>query len=326
MKAPKFSATCLLALASVFAAPMLHAQSDYPTKTVRVVTPVGAGGSVDVLTRLVAHHLSEAMGQQFIVENRPGAAGTVGASAVSKAAPDGYTLLMTHNPPLTTNFALYKKLDYKWQDFEPIMVVAQAPVVLIVNPSLGYKSVADLVAGSKSNPKGLSVATTGNGSIGHFVVADMQRKLGAKLVGIPYKGGVPGTTAVSTGEAQAGVLDQASVTPFVRDGRVRALAIVGEKRSPALPDVPTLAELGISGSDIIAWVGFVAPAGTPKAIIKKLSTETAAMLQDEKVRQRLTNLGVAPVDGSTPESFAVYLKEEVSRWGQRVKDAGLRIE
>jgi tripartite-type tricarboxylate transporter receptor subunit TctC len=310
-------------------APPAQAASDevqYPTRPVRIITPLGPGSAVDITTRLIAQRLGDAFGQQFIVENRVGAAGTVGAQAASKAPPDGYTLLITTNAPLTTNLALYRNLDYGWQDFEPIMVVAQAPVVLIVNPALGVSSVSDVVALSRRTPGGLSTATTGNGSIGHFVINEMRQKLGANLVNIPYKGGVAGVTAVATGEAPLGILDTGSATPFIKDGRIRALGIAGDRRASAIPDVPTLAELGISGSDIIAWVGFVAPKGTPKAVVQKLSAETSRALQDAQLRQRLVTVGVEPVDGSSPEKFAAFLRDEVLRWQKRVQDLGLRAE
>ncbi len=304
-----------------------HAVSqDYPAKAVRIIMPLGPGSAVDITGRLIAQRLSESLGHQFIVENRVGAAGTLGAQVASKAAPDGYTLLITTNAPLTTNLALHKNLDYSWQDFEPIMVIAQAPVVLIVNPTLGAKSVADVVALSKNSASGLSSATTGNGSIGHFIINDMRRRMGANLVNIPYKGGVAGVTAVATGEVPVGVLDTGSSTPFIKDGRVRALGIAGERRAAAIPDVPTFAELGLSGSDIVAWVGFVAPKGTPKAVVQRLSAETSRALADPSLRQRLSSIGVEPVEGSTPEKFAVFLREEVSRWQQRVQDAGLKPE
>jgi tripartite-type tricarboxylate transporter receptor subunit TctC len=186
---------------------------EYPARPVKIITPLGPGSAVDITTRLIAQRLGEALGQQFIVENRVGAAGTVGAQVVSKAPADGYTLLITTNAPLTTNLALYKKLDYGWQDFEPIMVLAQAPVVFIVNPAVGARSIGEVVALSKSTAGGLSTATTGNGSIGHFLLSDMRGRLGANLVNIPYKGGIAGVTAVATGEAPVGILDTGSATP-----------------------------------------------------------------------------------------------------------------
>ena len=302
--------------------------ANYPTKAVRVVVPLGPGSAVDVLTRIFTQRLGEVWGQQFVVDDRPGAAGMVGTQAVSKAQPDGYTLLVTTNAPLTTHFAMYRKLDYSWEDFEPIMVVAQLPVVLMVNPGQGINSVSDLLAHSKRTPGGLAVATTGNGSIGHFVISEMQRKLGASFLNVPYKGGPAGIAAVSTGEVAVGVLDTGAAMSFIRDGRVRALGIVAEQRATALPDVPTLAELGIPGADIIAWVGFVAPKGTPKEIVQKLSAETARALKDPQVRQRIivAVAGVQLGDGSTPENFAVFLRSEVARWRQRVQDAGLKLE
>ncbi len=311
-------ATCRVALA--------QDAGDYPKKPVRVVVSLAPGSSVDLLTRIFAQRLSEVMGQQFIVDTRPGAAGMVGTQLVSKTPPDGYTLLVTTNAPLTTHFAMYKKMEYSWEDFEPIMVVAQAPVVLMVNPRLGVNSIADLVALSNRTQGGLSVATTGNGSIGHFLMSDMRRKLGANLLHVPYKGGPPGMMALSTGEAQVGILDAGAAGPFIRDGRVKALGIGGERRATALSDVPTLGELGVPGGDIIAWVGFLAPKGTPKEIVHKLGVETARALKDPAVRQRIIVVGMEPSVNSTPDNFSVFLREEVGRWRQRVQDAGLKAE
>jgi len=300
--------------------------SDYPGKPVRLIVPLQAGSAVDLLARTFGHKLGEVWNQQFIVENRPGAAGTFGAQSASKAPPDGYALLVTTNAPLTTSPVLYRKLEYSWEDFEPIAVVAQAPTVLIVNPALGVNSISELLALSRRMPSGASAATGGNGSIGHFVLSDMQRRLGANFVNVHYRGGVAGVTAVAAGEAQVGVLDTGSAISFIKDGRVRALGIVAPRRATALPDVPTLGELGLSGSDIVAWVSFVAPKGTPAGIVQKLSAEIARALKDPQVRQRLITAGMEPVDGSTPQQFAGYLREEVSRWRQRVQDTGLKLE
>jgi tripartite-type tricarboxylate transporter receptor subunit TctC len=299
---------------------------DYPRKPVRVVVSLAPGSSVDLLTRILMQRLSEVMGQQFIVDTRPGAAGMVGTQVVSKTPADGYTLLVTTNAPLTTHFAMYKKMEYSWEDFEPIMVVAYAPVVLMVNPKLGVNSVADLIALSKRTQGGLTVATTGNGSIGHFVMSDMQRKLGANLINVPYKGGPPGMMALSTGEAHVAILDTGAARAFIRDGRVKALGIVGERRAMALPDVPTLTELGVPAGDIIAWVGLLAPKGTPKEIVQKLGAEAGRALKDPSIKERIMVAGMEANEASTPESFSVFLRDEVVRWRQRVQDAGLKAE
>jgi tripartite-type tricarboxylate transporter receptor subunit TctC len=304
----------------------LAQDADYPRKPVRVVMSLAPGSAVDQLTRIFTQRLTETMGQQFAVDPRPGAAGIVGTQIVAKAPPDGYTLLVTTNAPLTTHFAMFKKMEYSPEDFEPIMVVAQAPVVLMVYPKLGVNSVADMVALSKKSPGGLSMATTGNGSIGHFLMADMQTKLGAVFTHVPYKGGPPGIAALSTGEAQVAILDTGASGAFIRDGRVRALGIVGERRASALPDVPTLTELGVPGGDIIAWVGFVAPKGTPRNIIQKLGVETGRALSDQQIRQKISAAGMEPSQGSTPDNFAPYLREEVVRWRQRVQNAGIKPE
>ena len=300
--------------------------SDYPKKPVRMLVPLGAGGGVDVLARLIAQKLGEAWGQQVVVDNRPGAAGTVGTSIAAKAPADGYTLLLTTNAPLTTHLALYKKLDYGVEDFAPVRMIVYAPVVVIVRGASGPKSISELVAQSKQVAGGYSVATTGNGSIGHFLLAHLIRSQGASLTHVPYKGGVPGAAAVVSGEAQLGILDTGAVMAFIRDNRVRALGIVGEKRSPVLPEVPTLTELGVTGGEIIAWAAVVAPKGTPKSIVDKTSDGIARALRDPQLRDKVLSAGMAPVDDSTPETFAAFLRQEVQRWRQRVDDAGLKPE
>lgn len=315
--------TLILAVSTATAA--TPEESEYPKKPVRIVVGTGAGGAVDLVARLIARRVGDAMGQQFIVENRVGAAGSLAASFVAKAPADGYTLLVSTNAPLTTNLAIYKKLDYKWEDFEPIVVAAEAPVVLIVAANVPIKTGADLIALSRQG-QGLTVATTGSGSIGHFVISDMMRAQGANLINIPYKTGVAGVTAVSTGEAQIGILDTGAAKSFIRDGRVRALGIVGGRRASALPDVPTLTELNLAGSDIVAWVSFVAPKGTPRAITRKLATEIARQVRDPELRQKLIDAGVEPVDGSNPEQFEKFLREEVVRWRERAQSAGLILE
>ncbi len=319
-------AICLAALL-VTASPWSGANeaADYPKKTVRIIVPLGPGGAVDVLARLLGARLAEAWGQQFIVENRPGATGSVGASAVSKAPGDGYTLLVTTNSPLTTNLALYQKLDYTIDDFEPVRLLAVAPVALLVQASSPIKTAADFIALAKQ-PQGVSVATTGNGSIGHFLINEMRRSLGANFVHVPYKGGVPGAAAVVSGESQAGMLYVGAALGFLRDGRLRAIGVVGERRTSALPAVPTLTEIGLPGGEIIAWACIVAPKGTPKPIIDKLAGAIGRQMNDREIADKIVTAGMEPVRESSPEAFGAFLRQEVTRWGKRVQDGGLKIE
>ena len=298
---------------------------DYPKRPVRIVVPLGAGGAVDVLARLLAGRLGESTGRQFIVENRPGATGSVGALVVARSPADGYTLLLTTNAALTTNLALYPKLKYGAEDFEPIRLLAVAPIAVLVNGTSTIKTAGDFIAAAKQSG-GLSVATTGNGSIGHFLINEMRRKLGANFVHVPYKGGVPGGTAIASGETQAGMLDLGAVLPFLRDQRIRALGVVGERRATALPDTPTLAEIGLPGGEIIAWACLVAPKGTPKAIIDKLGAAIGREINDKIVAERIVTAGMEPVRDSSPEQFATFLKAEIVRWRDRVVDAGLKLE
>lgn len=316
-----------LAILLLSASPMSVADdaAEYPRKPVRIMVPLGAGGAVDVLARLLGARLGEAWGQQFVVENRPGATGSVGTSVVAKAPGDGYTLLVTTNSPLTTNLALYHKLDYTIDDFEPVRLLAVAPVALLVQASSQIRTAADFVALAKQ-PQGISVATTGNGSIGHFLINEMRRTLGANFVHVPYKGGVPGAAAVVSGESQAGMLDVGAALGFLRDGRLRAIGVVGERRTSALPAVPTLTEIGLPGGEIIAWACIVAPKGTPKAIIDKLASAIGRQINDPQIAEKIVTAGMEPVRESSPEQFGAFLRKEVVRWRERVQDGGLKIE
>jgi tripartite-type tricarboxylate transporter receptor subunit TctC len=299
--------------------------AEYPTKPIRLICAHVAGGAVDLLARVVAQKLSDNLGQPVIVENRPGAAGTVGASAVAKSAADGYTLLISTNAPLSTNVALYK-LDYDWRDFDPVNIIGEGLLFVLVNPSLPVKSMQDLVTLAKQKPGSLSAASAGNGSIGHFMVTEMQKSYGASMVHVPYKGGLPGVAATASGEVQVGFLDAGAAAPFIRDNRVKALAVTGSKRSSALPDIPTLAELKMKGGDLVAWIGVFAPKGTPKDIVQKLNAEVNKQLKDPAIRQRMIAAGLEPSDGGTPEQYAEFLKQDVPRWYERVKDANIKVE
>ena len=315
---------------AAMAAFMSPAFADYPDHPITIIVPYTPGGSTDLVARALGQRLTAAWGQQIVVDNRPGAGGSVGAELVAKAAGDGYTLLLSTNSPLTTNLFLYKSLGYDTlRDFAPVALVVDSPMVLVVNPKLPAKSLAELIALAKQKPGELSVGTSGNGATTHLATAQMEKMAGVKFNLVPYAGGVPSLTAVMSGEVQAAFSDIVPALPLIKDGRLRVLAVPGLQRSRVAPDVPTLSESGLTGLNVLPWTGLVAPASTPKEIVQKLNREINRILADPQVKAQILAMGqdeLADLSNNTPEAFAAFLKSEVSRWQQMVKDAGAKIE
>ncbi len=302
------------------------ARADYPDKPIHVVVPYTPGGTVDLLARALAPYLTKAWGQQIIVENRPGAGGSVGAEYVAAAPGDGYTLLLSTNSPLTTNVAVFKTLNYDpLKDFVPIIVAGENSLALAIDPRLPVKSVDDLIAMAKKDPGRLIGASSGNGSTSHMALAEFNKMAGVDITHVPYKGGVPSLTAVISGEAQLVFADVVPTVPLIRDKRVVALATTGLRRSGVTPDVPTLDELGLKGFSVTAWIAMVAPKGTPQPVVDKLNREINAILKDPEFRAQIVKIGIDPV-GDTPEQFATFLREQIPIWKQRAIEAGLRPE
>ncbi|MPZ57227.1 MAG: tripartite tricarboxylate transporter substrate binding protein [Rhizobiales bacterium] len=299
------------------------AKADYPERAIRIVVPYTPGGTVDLFARLLAPRLTEVWGQPVVVDNRPGAGGSIGADAVAKADPDGYTLFLATNSPLTTNPVLQKNIRYDaLRDFEPIVVGGQNSVVFVTNPSLPVKSVKDLIAYAKAHPGKLSAGISGIGTTTHLALAQFNKMAGVNIVAVPHRGGMPSLTAAIAGDVQLTVSDIVPAIPLVRDGKLRALATSGAKRAGIAPNIPTMSEEGLPGFDLVAWVAFVAPAKTPKAVVQKLNTEVNKALKDPAFSAKLIAMGIDPV-GGTPEEFAKFLKEEVVRWRQIVTEAGV---
>jgi tripartite-type tricarboxylate transporter receptor subunit TctC len=302
------------------------AKAEYPDKPIHIVVPYTPGGTVDLLARALAPHLTKAWGQQIVVENRPGAGGSVGAEYVANATGDGYTLLLSTNSPLTTNLAVFKTIKYDpLNDFVPVIVAGENSLVLAVNPKLQVKSVDELIALAKKEPGKLIGASSGNGATSHMSLGEFEKMTGVKITHVPYRGGVPSLTAVISGEAQLVFADIVPTLPMIRDNRVRPLAITGLNRSGVSPDVPTLNELGLKGFSVTAWIPMVAPKGTPKAVVDKLSAEINKTLKDPEFRAQIIRLGIDPV-GGTPEQAAAFLREQLPIWKQRAVDAGLKPE
>ena len=303
-----------------------QARAAYPDKPIHIVVPYTPGGTVDLLARGLAPYLTKAWGQQIVVENRPGAGGSVGAEYVAQAPGDGYTLLLSTNSPLTTNVALFKTLKYKpLEDFVPVINAGSNSLVLAVNPKLPVKSVADLIALAKKEPGNLISASSGNGATSHVSLTEFNKMAGVKITHVPYKGGVPSLTAVISGEAQLVFSDIVPALPMLKDGRVRALATTGIKRSGVTPNVPTLNESGLKGFDVSVWVPMVAPKGTASDVVHKLNAEINKILKDPEFRDHLIKIGIDPT-GGTPDEAAKYLREQIPLWRQRAIDAGLKVE
>jgi len=297
----------------------------YPTKTVRVIAPFPPGAGIDIVARLVAPKLAEALGQQFIVDNRAGAAGHIGAESAAHSAPDGYTLLFSP-ASIVISATLYKKLNYNLKkDLEPIALAASAPFVLVVHPSLPARNVKDLIALAKAKPGTLLYASTGNGGTPHLSMEILKMQTGASIVHVPYKGTPPAVTDLIAGQVQMMFANTLSVLPQVKNGRLRALGISSAKRSAAAPELPTVAESGIPNFEAITWFGLFGPTGTPQPIVQRLSTETVRIVQQPDTREKLLAQGAEPI-GMQQNEFRAYFKSELAKWAKVVKAVGVTLE
>jgi tripartite-type tricarboxylate transporter receptor subunit TctC len=318
----------LAMLVAAVAAPFTFAQSaaNYPAKPVRLVVPFPAGGTTDILARAVAQKLSEAWGRQMIVDNRPGAGGNIGSDLVAKSAPDGYTLLMGTVGTHAINPSLYKNMPYDHvKDFAPVILVAGVPNVLVVNPSLPVHSVPELIAYAKANPGKLNFASSGNGTSIHLSGELFKAMTGVEMTHVPYKGSAPALTDLIGGQVQLMFDNLPSSLPFIKAGKLRALAVTSGARAAALPDLPTLAESGLPGFEASSWFGVLAPAGTPRDIVAKLNGAIAGWLASPEAKEKLLAQG-AIAAGGTPEDFARHIGAETSKWAKVVKASGAHID
>jgi len=298
----------------------------YPDRPITIVVPYTPGGTVDLLARAFAREMNKTWGVQIVIDNRPGAGGSAGAEVVAKAKPDGYTLLLSTNSPLTTNVALYPNLGYDpIASFDPILAAGENSILLVVNEDLPVSSVADLIALAKKEPGALSAGTSGNGATTHLSLAEFNKMAGVNIVHVPYKGGVPSLTGAISGEVQMTFSDIVPAMPLVRDGRLKALGSTGARRAGISPNIPTLAESGLPGFNIVAWVPLMAPKGTPPDIIEVLNKEANRILNDPAFRKEIETIGIDPIGGS-PSDLAAFLKSEIPRWKQIVIDANVKIE
>ncbi|HEY5900320.1 MAG TPA: tripartite tricarboxylate transporter substrate binding protein [Burkholderiales bacterium] len=312
-------------LAALLVSQAVSAQA-WPNRPVRFLVPFAAGAGInDIMARLVGQHLGAGLGQPVVIENRAGAGGIAGTEAAAKAAPDGYTFLMT-NVSLVTSAYMYSKLPYDPQkDLVPVTLVATSPLMLVVHPSVSAKSVQELIALAKANPGKLNFGSGGVGSTPHLSAELFKSAVGIDAVHVPYKGGAPALNDLIGGQLSFMIENMPGTMPFVKQGKLRALAVTSAQRSPLEPALPTMAESGVPGYEVVGWQGLFAPAGTRPEIMARLQAEVAKALRLPAVRERLAALGAEPV-GSTPEEFAAFVREEHARWGRVIREKGIRSE
>jgi tripartite-type tricarboxylate transporter receptor subunit TctC len=296
----------------------------YPTKPIRLVVGFTPGGGVDINARLLAPKLTEFLGQNVIVENRPGAGTNIANELVAHAPPDGYALLV-NTAAVVINLSLYKKVNYELKDFAPISVFSESPNILTVHPSLPVKNVKDLIALAKAKPGAMNYSSAGAGTTQHLTAELFKLRTGTNIVHIPYKGSAPSLTALLGGEVEMTFANIPAISAHVKAKRLRALANAGAKRSPQMPDVPTLKESGVNGVQVVVWYGVFAPAGTPRDIVNTLGNAVAKAARSADTRQRLIEQGAEPV-GNSPDEFAKLLKQEYVRWAEVVKVSGARAD
>jgi len=314
----------LLVLCAV-SPPLAHAQS-YPNKTIRMIVPFPAGGATDIVARLVAQKLGDAIGQQVIVDNRGGAAGTIGSDLAAKSPPDGYTILIGTSSTHAIAQSLYAKLPYdSIKDFTPVVGIATATIVLSMHPSVPAKTVRELIVLAKAKPDALSFASSGSGGVSHLVGEMFKAQAGVQMLHIPYKGDAPALADLVGGQVSLEFGTALSFLPYIQSGRLKALAVTSLRRSQVMPDVPTVAESGLKGFEALQWFGVFAPAGTRAEVVTRLNTEIVKILQTADMRERLTKLA-SEVMADTPEQFAAFQKAEIAKWARVVKDSGARID
>ncbi len=315
----------LLLAVPALTAPSAMAQQ-YPSKPIVLVVPFAPGGTSELISRLVAQKLTERLGQQVVVENRPGAAGNIAMEQVARAAPDGYTLILGHIGTLAVNPAMFPKLPYDAiKDFAPVSLIAAVPNIVTVNPAVPAKTLKEFLDLARAKPGSINYGSAGNGSAGHLAMEYLKRIAKTDMVHVPYKGTGPMLTDLLAGQTQATFTGSSPLIPHIKSGKLRALAVGSAMRIPSLPEVPTVAESGFAGFETAQWYGIIAPAKTPPAIIQKLSVEIAQVMKQPDVIARLSGDGTVMI-GSTPNEFAAYISKEMKRWGEVVHDANIKAE
>jgi len=299
---------------------------NYPSKPIRVIIPWPAGGGTDIVARIIVQKMSDSMGQPVVIDNRAGASGIIGTELVAKAAPDGYTLLMGNTATNATNASVYKKLPYDpIKDFSPISLAATSPYVMSVHPSLPVKTVREFIALAKAKPGQINFGSGGSGSAPHLAAALFNYLAGINVVHVAYKGGAAHTPALVAGEVQITFTNPLEVMPFIKAGRLRALAVTSNARWPAAIDLPTVAEAGVPGYEFTIWWGLLAPSGAARDTVNRLAAETEKAVQVKEVKEKLGGQGVEVV-GSKPEEFAAIIRTEVEKWKKVAKEAGIQLD
>ena len=311
------------ALAALLFAASAFAQTPWPSKPVRIVVPYAPGGITDTVTRLSAPKIQEALGQPVLVENRVGNGGALATEYVARSAPDGYTLLMGSAAPQTLNQFIQKLAYDGLKDFAPVTLINTNPLVLMVNPAVPAQNVRDLIALAKAQPGKLNFA--GAGGLTQFSGEIFKFMSGVDMVYVPYKGGAPATAAAVAGDAQVTFANYSDALPQIRAGKLRALGITSAKRFPQSPEVPTIAEAGIPGYAVDSWNGLFAPAGTPPEIVNRIAFAVQQGFRDPALRKRMEDIGATPV-GDTPEQFRAFVASELQKWGNFVKQSGIKVE
>ena len=313
-----------LAVLLLFFAAAAHAQ--WPTKPVRFVVPFPAGGSTDVVGRLIAEHLRQGLGQSFVIDNRAGAGGTTGSDAVAKAAPDGYTMLIGTSSTHAIASGLYgAKLPYdQVKDFAPVTLLGSATILLVVHPSVAAKSVPELIALAKAKPGTLNFASSGNGGVSHLTGEYFKSLAGVEMQHVPYKGDTPMIIDLVAGRVSLAFGTAVAFLPYVQKGALNSLAVTNARPSPVAPNLPTVAAT-LPGFEALQWFGLLMPAGTPADIVAKLNAEVVKILKLPEVRERLQAMGIE-IAGNSPEQFAAFMRSETTKWGRIVKDSGAKID
>lgn len=301
-------------------------QTDYPTKPIRVIVTFPPGGSSDAMVRLLAPRLSDKLGQQIVVENKPGAGGNIGLAQLAKAAADGYVLGVGAAGGLTANASLYPQMPFETlKDFKPVTMLAAIPFVIVGSPSLPAKDLAQLIALAKSQPGKLAIAHGGNGTAMHLSTALFEQMAEIRLVQVPYRGSGPAALDVLSGQVPLALVDLSASLQHIKAGKLVAYAVTSPQRLPMLPDVPTVSEAALPGYDSTGWFGLVAPTGTPAPVIARLNAEFGAALNDEGIRASMRSLGMEPVPG-TVESFEAYIRSETQKWAGVIRAANIKLD
>ncbi len=322
----RFILALMSALALFMATPAALAQNDYPKKPIRLVVTFPPGGSTDVVVRMLTPRLNEKLGQQIVVDNRPGAGGNIGLAQVAKALPDGYTIGLGAAGALAANASLYAQMPFDVpKDFKPVTMLAAIPFVVVANPSTGLRTQREVIAQARSQPERLAIAHGGNGTAMHLSAQLFAQMADVKITEIPYKGSGPAALDVLAGQVPLGMVDLPSALQHIRAGKLIAIAVTSPQRLAQLPDVPTVAEGGLAGYDSTGWFGLVVPTGTPQAIVNRLNAEFSAALNDESIRSNMRAQGVEPAP-STAEAFGAYIASETAKWAKVIRAANIKLE